>query len=110
MLTTARPMPFSSRMNGQKAFMKSSVGLTTHSAVASARSSAMVFGASSPSTMCRAVMMANAIATAMLCAVVSAMAAGRNASAGWISEASAGSPIQPRPRLAIVMPSWVAAM
>ena len=35
--------------------MKSSVGFTTSSAVASARSSAMVFGVSSPSVMCSAV-------------------------------------------------------
>ena len=43
-------------------------------------------------------------------AVVSAIATGRNANTGWMSEASAGSPIQPRPMLAIVMPSCVAAM
>ena len=51
------------------------------------------------------------MATAMLCAVVAA-------SDDWqeceqqarISVASAGSPIQPRPMLAIVMPSCVAAM
>src|SRR5204863_7587499 len=36
--------------------------------------------------------------------------AGRNASEGSIVDASAGSAIQPSPRLAIVMPSWVAAM
>ena len=69
-MTTACPVPFSRRMNGQNAFMNSSVGLTTSSAVASARSSAIVFGASSPSTMCSAVTMAKAMATAMLCAVV----------------------------------------
>jgi len=55
-------------------------------------------------------MIANAIATAMLCAVASARCAGRNASEGSIVDASAGSAIQPSPRLAIVMPSWVAAM
>ena len=36
--------------------------------------------------------------------------AGSGASSGSSSEASAGSPIQPSPRLAIVMPSCVAAM
>ena len=71
-------------MNGQNAFMNSSVGLTTQSAVVSGRSSAIVFGASSPSTMCSAVMMAKAIATAMLCAVASAIVAGRNAKTGSI--------------------------
>ena len=62
--------------------MKISVGLTTHSAVASDRSSAMVFGASSPSTMCSAVMIANEMATLMLCAVASAIWAGSMPSAG----------------------------
>ena len=42
-------------MNGQNARMKSSVGFTTSSAVVSARWSAMVFGVSSPSVMCSAV-------------------------------------------------------
>ena len=97
-------------MKGHNRRMKSSVGLTTQSAVASECSSAMVFGASSPSTMCSAVTAANAIATAMLCDVVSAIGAGMNVKIGWIIDASAGSPIHPRPMLAIVMPSCVAAM
>ncbi len=90
--------------------MKISVGLTTHIAVASGRSRAMVFGASSPSTMCSAVMIANEMATAMVCAVVSARPAGSASNPGSMIDASAGSPIQPSPMLAIVMPSWVAAM
>ena len=61
--------------------MKSSVGFTTSSAVASARSSAIVFGASSPSTMCSAVTIANAIATATLWAVASASVARQERSA-----------------------------
>ena len=69
-------------MNTQKTFMKISVGRTTHSAVASDRSSAMVFGASSPSTICSEVMMANDTATLMLCAVASAIWAGRMPSVG----------------------------
>src|SRR5437773_2763684 len=64
----ARPPAFSKRINGQNARMKSSVGLTSQSAVASARCSAIVLGVSSPSVMCSAVMSANAMATAMLCA------------------------------------------
>ena len=44
------------------------------------------------------------------CDVVSAMPVGRNVTAGCASSAMAGSPIQPRPRLAMVMPSCVAAM
>jgi hypothetical protein len=44
-------MPFSSRMNGQNVRMKISVGRTTSRAVASDRSSAIVFGANSPMVM-----------------------------------------------------------
>src|SRR6185503_5011295 len=110
MLTTARPMPLRTRMNGQNAFMNSSVGFTTSSEVPSGLSSAIVFGASSPRTMCSAVTMAKAMATAMLCAVASAIVSGRKRSPGAIIAASAGSPIQPRPMLDMVMPSWVAAM
>ena len=98
-------------MNGQNAFMNSSVGLTTHSAVALGpfegdglrrqlaehdverrddgereRDGDGVRGGLRPS------------------------APAGTSSAGSTSEASAGSPIQPRPMLAIVMPSCVAAM
>jgi hypothetical protein len=66
MLTIARPMPFNNRMNGQNARMNSSVGFTTISAVASDRSSAIVFGASSPRVMCSDVTIAKATATEML--------------------------------------------
>jgi len=97
-------------MNGQNTRMKSSSGRTSQIAVASGRSSAIHFGASSPNTISAAVMIAKAIVTAMLCAVATASCAGRNESAGSKTDASAGSAIQPRPRLAMVMPSWVAAM
>ena len=97
-------------MNGENTRMNSSSGCTSQIAVASGRSSAIHFGASSPNTISAAVMIANAIATAMLCAVATARCAGRNESAGSNSVASAGSASQPSPRLAIVMPSWVAAM
>ena len=69
-------------MNGQNARMKSSVGFTMRSAVVSARCSAMVFGVSSPSVMCSAVISANAIATARLCAVASAIATGSDSNSG----------------------------
>ena len=108
--TTARPMPFSSVMNGQKSVMKSSVGLPTIMAVRSACWSAIVFGASSPSTMCRAVMRAKPTVTATVWAVTREMSAGRKSRPRSMSEATVGSPIQPRPRLDIVMASWVAAM
>jgi hypothetical protein len=97
-------------MNGQKMRMNTSSGRTSQIAVASGRSSAIHFGASSPKTISAAVMIANAIATAMLCAVAAARWAGRKDRAGSNTEASAGSAIQPRPRLAIVIPSCVAAM
>ena len=97
-------------MNGHSVRMKISMGLTSHRAVTSARSSAIHFGASSPSTICTAVMTVNATATLMLCAVVTATCAGRKSNEGCRNEASAGSPIHPSPRLAMVMPSCVAAM
>jgi hypothetical protein len=79
---TARAIPCIRRMNGHSARMKSSVGFTISSAVASARSSAIHFGASSPRTIWNVVIMVNAMATAMLCAVDSARYAGRNVKAG----------------------------
>ena len=70
----------------------------------------MVFGTSSPSTMCSAVMPMNAIATATVCAVAREIMGGSDENAGSMIVATAGSPTQPSPRLAIVMPSCVAAM
>ena len=107
---TACAVPWTMRMNGHSAVVKSSSGLTSQMAVVSARSSAIHFGVSSPKTISTPVMMVNAIATAMECAVAAASRAGRKATDGSMSDARAGSPIQPRPRLAIVMPSCVAAM
>ncbi len=109
-LTTAQPMPFSARMNGLKTRRKSSVGFATMSDVCSGYCSAMVLGASSPSTMWSAVMMLKAIANAIVWEVATEIGVGRWRSSGSSIDASAGSPIQPSPRLAIVMPSWVAAM
>ena len=97
-------------MNGHSERMNSSSGLTTHIAVISDRSSAIHFGVSSPKTISTAVIVVNAIATAMVCAVAAATYGGRNSIGRSIIDASAGSPIQPRPRLAIVIPSCVAAM
>jgi len=68
------------------------------------------FGASSPRTTCKKVMMAKATPAATECTNASSQGAGRASSNGVSSQAKAGSPIQPRPRLARVMPSWVAAM
>ncbi len=72
--------------------------------------SATVFGASSPSTICSAVMIENAMAIAIVCDVATEIGAGSHRSSGSSSDASAGSPTHPSPRLAMVMPSCVAAM
>ncbi len=78
--------------------------------VASARWIARLFGASSPTTMCRKVMIANATATEMVWLTPLAIAGSgstrsRSGSMKW---AKAGSPIQPRPSEARVIPNWVA--
>ncbi len=52
-------------MNGQNTRMNSRVGAATISEVVSGFCRAMVFGASSPNTMCRAVMKAKAMAMAI---------------------------------------------
>ena len=57
-----------------------------------------------------AVISANAMATEMEWAVTVRISPGSSDSAGWMIDATAGSPIHPRPRLVIVMASWVAAM
>ena len=55
-------------------------------------------------------MMAKAVAAETACVVQTAASGGRNAKAPSSRPASAGLPIQPRPREARVMPSWVAEM
>ena len=98
--------------------MKSCVGGATSSRIDSECWRASVFGASSPRTMCTAVIPANEITTAIECAVMAetygATSGGTNdpmnANAGSIELANAGSPTQPSPRLAIVIPSCVDAM
>ena len=97
-------------MNGQKTRMNSSVGRATSSDTFSDCCSATVLGASSPSTMCSAVMRTNERTTLRVCAMPSASRSPSSANDGSNSLASAGSPIHPRARLAIVMPSCVAAM
>lgn len=63
-------------------------------------------GMSSPTTMCKAVMMMKPMATAM--AEMAASGSPKAASAGWMSAETAGSPNQPRASDASVMPSWQA--
>ena len=66
------PRPLSIRMGIQKTRMNSSVGLATSSDTISDCCSATVLGASSPSTMCRAVMIANDSTTLTVCAMPTA--------------------------------------
>ncbi len=116
--TTKPPSTFSTLMKGKNARMKSCVGGATTSSNRLGVLQRQVFGASSPSTMCSAVITANEITTAIECAVMAetygATSGGTkdptNANIGSIELANAGSPTQPRPRLAIVMPSCVDAM
>ena len=60
--------------------------------------------------MCRAVMIENDTTTLTVCAMPTARQPPKSANTGSNTLASAGSPIQPSARLAIVMPSCVAAM
>ncbi len=55
-------------------------------------------------------MMMNAMTEATAWVAMAATAAGSQAKTPSIRPASAGSPIQPRPSEARVMPSWVAEM
>ena len=55
-------------------------------------------------------MMANATIEATVCVAIEAAASGSQEKAPSMSLASAGSPLQPRPSEARVMPSWVAEM
>ena len=98
-------------MNGQKAFMKSSVGLTTHSAVALRPFERDRLGRQLAEHDVQGGDDGERDGHGDACARSPrpSRPAGTS-SAGSISEASAGSPIQPSPMLAIVMPSCVAAM
>ena len=70
----------------------------------------MALGTSSPRMMCRTVMMMKAMADATPWVAMVAIEPGSQLKPFWMSPASAGSPIQPRPSEARVMPSWVAEM
>jgi hypothetical protein len=86
------------------------MGRATKKAVRSGFCRAMDLGASSPATTWRKVMQMNAMAAAMEWAAAPIQDSGRNCRRGTNRWARAGSPIHPRARLAMVMPSWVAAM
>ena len=82
----------------------------TTRAVDSGLHNATLLGASSPTMMCRAVIRTKASVPATAKAVASRRATGSAATSGSSSRATAGSPIHPSPRLAIVIPNCVAAM
>ena len=84
---------------------KISIGSATVRTMCSTFWMAIVFGVSSPSTMWPPVMMANASASEIVCPMASSRPAIRVT--GRISVATNGSPTQPRPREASVMPSCV---
>ena len=80
------------------------IGATTNT-TRSLRAIARLFGASSPTTTCRSVMIEKAIALATPMPTILALSPNTGSRMWW----KAGSPSAPRPRLEIVMPSWHAA-
>ena len=100
-------------MTGRKTVVKRWIGPAAKSDVSSCRCSARLFGASSPTTMWSAVMAEEATTNATEWETAVRVSGGRSGSrwsSGSIRRARAGSPSQPRPRLEMVIPSWVAAM
>ena len=81
--------------------------MAIHRLVGSGLRMAIDLGASSPSTMCRMVITRKARVRLTECSSAG-VAPGISITSGSITQAKAGSPIQPRARLARVMPSWVA--
>ncbi len=73
------PRPFSSAMKGHSSHMNRRVGAVTNSAVFSACWSAIVFGASSPTTTCSEVIRAKAMPTAIEWAPARAQLGGHHA-------------------------------
>ena len=108
---TALARPFSSQIAGQKTSAEHLHRRRPWPATTrSARKSARLFGASSPRTMCSAVMMAKAIGTATAWELMPANFSPKTSSkTGSSMSARTGSPTKPRPMLAMVMPSCVAA-
>src|SRR6266516_4639810 len=96
-----------SQSAGAKTIWKRRIGGATRSATRSVKRIAKDFGASSPTTMCRKVMVANATAIEVF-SITRADSMPSAPKAGARRCAKAGSPIQPRPRLVSVIPSCVA--
>ena len=96
---------FSSQTNGYMTRWKTSIGRATLSMIFSTFWMAIVFGVNSPSTMCRPVMIEKASASEIVWPMTSSSPMA--CVIGRISVATAGSPTQPRPSEASVMPSCV---
>src|SRR5438132_10090348 len=96
-----------SQSAGAKTIWKRRIGGATRSATRSVKRIAKDFGASSPTTMCRKVMVANATAIEVF-SITRADSMPSAPKAGARRCAKAGSPIQPRPRLVSGIPSCVA--
>ena len=82
-------------------------GRATQSEIGSGRRIASVFGTCSPITMCRDENNRKPARNATVCSIASLKPSRRNR--GSSSAATAGSPTQPRPSEAMVIPSWQAA-
>ena len=105
---SAAPVRLKAQIGARKTFANNSSGRATNNAKLSARSSANIFGISSPSTMCRKVITANAMMIARICATYAALPAGAIAFANGSSKlARVGSPTQPKASDASVTPSCV---
>ena len=102
---TRLPRPFNTVIAGLSSQRNRPRGRTTQRAVLSLRCRARLLGASSPSTICRAVMMTNESATAMAKALMPAKLPATRARGASIRWAIAGSPIQPSASDEMVMPS-----
>ena len=85
-------------------------GATVQALTRSGNRMARALGTSSPSTMWSMVMMVNATVTATVWVASGANGSGSQRNKRSVTPARAGSPIQPSPREARVIPSWVAEM
>src|SRR5438552_2679172 len=96
-----------SQSAGANRIWKRRIGGAVRRATRSVKRIAKDFGASSPTTMCRKVIVAKATAIDVF-SITRADSMPSAAKTGARRCAKAGSPIQPRPRLVSVIPSWVA--
>jgi hypothetical protein len=100
---------FNVQMTGRKRRESATVGGKTNMAVDSAFHKAILLGASSPNVMCKIVMRAYASVADTVWRATDRQPVGRSETRGSMTAVRVGVPIHPRARLAIVMPSCVAA-